>query len=121
MLVLTRTRGESIMIGDRVRIVVTDISSGRVRIGFEAPDDVMIYRGELFESMQKQAIETCVGEECYVNARTRPNTVSATILDAYLDRDRAYVDVELLNGVKHRRVPLSDVHLIPNRASTIDS
>ena len=117
MLVLTRRRGDSILIGDQVRIVITDVSRGRVQIGFEAPDDVMVYRGELFESMQKQTVANCVGQDCYVRARKRPDTLAATITKAYFDKDRAYVDVELINGIKRHRVPLADVQLITSEAA----
>jgi carbon storage regulator len=47
MLVLTRRLGESILIGDNIRIVVVEVQRGRVRIGIEAPQDVVIRREEL--------------------------------------------------------------------------
>jgi carbon storage regulator len=47
VLVLSRKIGERIHIGDNVVITVVDISSGKVRIGIEAPRDVGIYREEL--------------------------------------------------------------------------
>lgn len=47
MLVLSRKLGESIMIGDNIRVTVVDIDRGKVRLGIEAPRDVPIYRQEL--------------------------------------------------------------------------
>lgn len=47
MLVLTRKRGEKILIGDNVWITVIDFDKGKVRIGIEAPKDVPVYRQEL--------------------------------------------------------------------------
>lgn len=44
MLVLSRKRGESIHIGDNIKLTVINIVGGRVRIGIDAPDDVNILR-----------------------------------------------------------------------------
>jgi len=49
MLVLTRKSGESVLIGDDIRIKVLEIKNGRLKFGLEAPDDVRIVRGELVE------------------------------------------------------------------------
>ena len=47
MLVLSRKLYEEITIGGEIKIVVTEISGNRVRIGVEAPKDVLIRRAEL--------------------------------------------------------------------------
>jgi carbon storage regulator len=47
MLVLSRKLSESIIIGDNVRITVVGISGNQVRLGFEAPKEVQIYREEI--------------------------------------------------------------------------
>jgi carbon storage regulator len=47
MLVLSRREGESILIGDDIRIIVTSIHRGCIRIGIEAPVEVGICREEL--------------------------------------------------------------------------
>ena len=47
MLVLTRKLGEKVHIGDDIVVTVTFIDAGRVRLGFEAPQHVKIYREEL--------------------------------------------------------------------------
>lgn len=52
MLVLTRTRGESIVIQTTdgpIEVVVTRVLDGRVKIGINAPDTVKILRTELIE------------------------------------------------------------------------
>jgi len=49
MLVLSRKKDESIVIGDIV-ITVLEIRAGKVRIGIEAPAEVAIFRKELLES-----------------------------------------------------------------------
>ena len=52
LLVLSRREGESVVIPDcRVEIVVKEISAGFVRLGFKAPDDVDIYRDEIWKEM----------------------------------------------------------------------
>lgn len=57
MLVLTRKSGESIRIGDDVRIVLLDIKGHQIRLGIEAPDDVPIHREELYIKIQKQNVK----------------------------------------------------------------
>lgn len=48
MLVLSRKVGESIVVGDRVLVTVTEIrSDGKVRLGITAPDDVSVDRLEI--------------------------------------------------------------------------
>ena len=47
MLVLSRKRGEQLMIGDDIVVTVVECNGSRIKIGIEAPDDVRIVRGEL--------------------------------------------------------------------------
>lgn len=56
MLVLTRRRGESIVIGDNIEIHVLEISSDAVRIGIKAPQEVSIYRREIYEEILEENI-----------------------------------------------------------------
>lgn len=49
MLVLTRRVNEEILIGDEIRIIVTSINNGRVRLGIEAPGTVTVLRREVKE------------------------------------------------------------------------
>ncbi|MGC8466791.1 MAG: carbon storage regulator [Acidithiobacillus sp.] len=53
MLVLTRRTGQAICIGDDIRIVVTRIEDGQVRIGIESSRDLLILREELRESVRE--------------------------------------------------------------------
>jgi len=48
MLVLTRKPGETVVLGNSIRVTVIESSSGTVRLGFEAPEEVSIYREEIY-------------------------------------------------------------------------
>ena len=50
MLVLARKRKESIVIGD-IRITVVEIRGRMVRLGIEAPKNVLVYRHEVYDSI----------------------------------------------------------------------
>ena len=52
MLVLTRRAGESIVIGDDVRVVVLDSRGETVRLGIEAPRSVQVHRAEVYAEVQ---------------------------------------------------------------------
>ncbi len=47
MLVLTRRLGEGLLIGDNIKITVEKISKGQIKIGIDAPKDVVIARKEV--------------------------------------------------------------------------
>ena len=54
MLILTRTPGESIMIGDDIRVTVFSINGKQIRLGIKAPADVPVHREEIFERVRKE-------------------------------------------------------------------
>ena len=54
MLVLSRHRDESIIIGDDIVVTVVDIRGDKVRIGIKAPDDVTIHRREVYERILRE-------------------------------------------------------------------
>jgi carbon storage regulator len=47
MLVLTRKRGQEIVVGERIRITVVEVRGKVVRLGIDAPEAVRVRRGEL--------------------------------------------------------------------------
>ncbi|MEK7505010.1 MAG: carbon storage regulator CsrA [Patescibacteria group bacterium] len=53
MLVLSRKRDESIMIGDDIEITVVDIRGDKVRLGIAAPRPVQVHRKEVYEDIQQ--------------------------------------------------------------------
>ena len=57
MLILSRKKDESIIIGGNIEIKILEIEDGKVRIGIEAPKDVDIFREELYRTIQEENIE----------------------------------------------------------------
>ena len=57
MLVLTRKRNESIMIGDDIEVSVLSVAGKKVRIGIEAPREVPVFRKEVYLEIQQQRLE----------------------------------------------------------------
>ncbi|MEN6460751.1 MAG: carbon storage regulator CsrA [Syntrophomonas sp.] len=54
MLVLTRKKDETIVIGDDIEITIVDVQGDNVRIGINAPKSVTIYRKEIYEEIQAE-------------------------------------------------------------------
>ena len=54
MLVLSRQRDESIVIGDNIVITIVDIRGDKVRLGIEAPGEIPVHRQEVFEAIQRE-------------------------------------------------------------------
>jgi len=53
MLVLSRHRDESIMIGDDIVITIVDIRGDKVRLGIEAPQSIPVHRQEVYDAIQR--------------------------------------------------------------------
>jgi carbon storage regulator len=54
MLVLSRHRDESIMIGDNIVITVVDVRGDKVRLGIDAPTDIPVHRQEVYDAIQRE-------------------------------------------------------------------
>jgi carbon storage regulator len=48
MLILTRKTGESLYIGDNVKVTIVEIKGKQIRVGIDAPSDLRIYREEIY-------------------------------------------------------------------------
>ena len=57
MLVLSRQRDETIMIGDEIEITVVDIRGDKVRLGINAPRSVQVHRKEVYEAIKRENTE----------------------------------------------------------------
>ena len=63
MLVLSRKKTESIMIGDHIEVKILAIEGDQVKLGIVAPKSVKVHRSEVFEAIQqqnKEALNTSV-------------------------------------------------------------
>ena len=56
MLVLSRKRDESIIIGDSIEIMVVNIGQNEVRIGISAPRELSVHRKEVYEAILRENI-----------------------------------------------------------------
>lgn len=54
MLVLSRQRDQTIMIGDDIEITVVDIRGDKVRLGINAPNEVPVHRKEVYEAIKRE-------------------------------------------------------------------
>ena len=54
MLVLTRKSGESITIGDDIRIFIQEVRGNQVKIGIKAPPHVAVHREEIYLRIQEE-------------------------------------------------------------------
>jgi len=57
MLVLSRQRDESIMIGDNVEITIVDVRGDKVRLGITAPKCIPVHRREIYDAIQREKAE----------------------------------------------------------------
>ncbi|MBS0265779.1 MAG: carbon storage regulator CsrA [Planctomycetes bacterium] len=62
MLVLSRQRDESIIIGDNIVITVVDIRGDKVRLGIQAPTEIPVHRQEVYEAIQRENIRATGGD-----------------------------------------------------------
>ena len=63
MLVLSRQRDESIMIGDNVEIIIVDVRGDKVRLGITAPKDIPVHRREIYDAIQREKSEESQTDE----------------------------------------------------------
>src|SRR5438105_10503678 len=54
MLVLSRQRDETVMIGDDIEVSVVDIRGDKVRIGINAPKEISVHRKEVYDAIRRE-------------------------------------------------------------------
>ena len=72
MLVLSRQKDESIMIGDNVEITIVDVRGDKVRLGVEAPKEIPVHRREVFDAIHRG--ESATEKKAHSDAGTTGNT-----------------------------------------------
>ncbi len=65
MLILTRRVGEALMVGDDTKIVVLGVKGSQIRLGINAPKDIVVHREEIYDKIQS--------EENSVNIKSKNN------------------------------------------------
>lgn len=68
MLVLTRKKGQSLMIGHDIELSIIDIQGDQVRIGIDAPKSVTIHRKEIYEEIRRENLSAVAGKETDISA-----------------------------------------------------
>ncbi len=63
MLVLSRQKDESIMIGDDVEVVIVDVRGDKVRLGITAPRSIPVHRREVYEAIKREKAEKQAKEQ----------------------------------------------------------
>jgi carbon storage regulator len=58
MLVLSRQRDESIIIGDNIVVTIVDIRGDKVRLGINAPTEIPVHRQEVYEAIQRENLRS---------------------------------------------------------------
>jgi carbon storage regulator len=62
MLILTRKLGESIAIGDDIKITFLEMTGKQLRIGIEAPRNVPVHRAEIYQAIQEQNVQASASD-----------------------------------------------------------
>ena len=70
MLVLSRQRDETIMIGDDIELTIVDIRGDKVRIGIKAPSRIAVHRKEVYEAIRRENEQAARLSECEITALT---------------------------------------------------
>ena len=58
MLVLSRQKDETIMIGDDIEITIVDVRGDKVRLGITAPKEISVHRREVYDAIQREKKQT---------------------------------------------------------------
>lgn len=53
MIVLSRHRGEQLMVGDNVVVTIVDIRGDKVRLGIESPPEMPVHRREVYDAIRR--------------------------------------------------------------------
>lgn len=95
MLILTRKLGESITIGDDIRVSVLGVRGRQVRIGIEAPSSIVVHREEIYVKIQsenRRATDPAGGDVLgmvkFIKSKLAADDTSASGLVNFSDKDK---------------------------------
>ena len=54
MLILTRRVGEALMVGDETKILVLGVKGSQIRLGINAPKDIVVHREEIYDKIHSK-------------------------------------------------------------------
>ena len=54
MLILTRRVGEALMVGDETKIIVLGVKGSQIRLGINAPKDIVVHREEIYDKIHSK-------------------------------------------------------------------
>lgn len=80
MLILTRKVGDSIMIGDEIKVKIMGVDGNQVRVGTHAPRSVAVHRKEIYQRIQQ-------GERREMEEKPKPLAESNPVADPAKDGD----------------------------------
>ena len=63
MLILSRRPGESIHIGDDIKVTILDIKGRQVKIGIDVPEHICVYRDEVYKKIQEENLQAILAKE----------------------------------------------------------
>ena len=92
MLVLSRQRDETIMIGDDIELTVVDIRGDKVRLGIKAAPEIAVHRKEVYDAIRRENEQAAQLEEGEVGAfcqNIKPTTVVKSAVPAAKVRSRS--------------------------------
>ena len=101
MLVLSRQRDETIMIGDEIEITVVDIRGDKVRLGITAPSKIAVHRKEVYEAIKRENEQasqqsTRLGHDLPTLRPAATNLVSNALAVQFVHRTLAYATAALV-------------------------
>jgi len=63
LLILTRKSGEGLFIGDDIRISILEIRGKQIRLGIEAPTNVVVLREEIYRRIQEENLQAAAAKD----------------------------------------------------------
>jgi carbon storage regulator len=99
MLIVTRRKGQRIVLGNDIEIVITDISRSGVKIGVIAPTSLTILRGEVRDAVEQANRDAASGDFADPAARAVPEAAAApAVAETYAPLAPSAGEHELQSG-----------------------